>query len=254
MNENKDQTSHLDDDREILKEAFQFLKRLRFTPNHGDYIESEDLSILVDPRWNDGNETIRVQVTCHARGQHSVEWSRLVVVVKSRDEDESLRFFACLNACGQVLFRTLPPGDYSVSCYELAGSVAVSREQPAVGKREGKRIAADKIKTAEEEVTAAIDGEFQEPQRYTSFDGRLEATVTELDGEIQIAFETKDRNLADAKVIFVLIGEEGETDLEGKVILEHMSEDPPLWAGEWQERKVFPESMKLVFQLLRESH
>ncbi|MBI3249616.1 MAG: hypothetical protein HYZ50_24205 [Deltaproteobacteria bacterium] len=199
----------------ILEEAARLFRQCRFSHTHGAYAEGQSVAVAVDPRWNADEETFRVLISCLVLGHRRVEWARLPVQITPVNDRSGVLALARLDAQGRTLVPSLPPGEYRLSLrLTSARAVPVLSAQP-------ERLAAQ----GEEEV------EDRQVWSGASDDGHilwsLEATE---EGEVQLAFETKDERLAGNFLIYYLI------DPVNKQVRHHQQLQlaPTRTAGKWE--------------------
>jgi hypothetical protein len=83
---------------------------------------------------------------------------------------------------------------------------------------------------------------------YTSSDGTVAATVRPLDGEeAAISFETREPELAGARVRFALVSESGRVEYCNEVVLEPAGEG--VWEARWSGKVALPAPCELVFEV-----
>jgi hypothetical protein len=83
---------------------------------------------------------------------------------------------------------------------------------------------------------------------YVSSDGKVAATVRPLDGEeAAISFETREPELAGARVRFALVSKSGRVEQRDEVALEPAGEG--VWEGRWSGKVSLPAPCELVFEV-----
>jgi hypothetical protein len=83
---------------------------------------------------------------------------------------------------------------------------------------------------------------------YASNDGKVAATVRRLNGEeAAISFETREPELAGARVRFALVSESGRVEYRNEVTLEPAGE--VVWEGRWSGKVTLPAPCELVFEV-----
>ena len=173
-----------------LAEAAQLLRQMRLSHDHGAYAEGRHVAVSIDPRWNVDHQTLCVLITCHALGHVRTEWSSLPVYVLPEGGKAGVRVIARLDARGQTVIPSLPPGDYTLSL----------RLRPLRG---------ESVLGAKPERLAAQGEDEQDERRLwrgNSEDGALVWTIEETEeGDVQIAFETCEERLASHAVVFSLV-------------------------------------------------
>jgi len=198
-----------------LAEAAQLLRQTRLSHDHGAYAEGHYAAVSVDPRWNADHQTLCVLITCYAFGHGRTEWSALPVYVLPEGGKAGVRAIARLDARGQTVIPGLPPGDYTLSL----------RLRPLRGER---------VLGGEPERLAA-QGEDQRDERRlwrgNSEDGALVWTIEETEeGDVQIAFETREERLAGRVVVFSLV----EPDSKHVQYSHRLALEPTRTLGAWE--------------------
>lgn len=177
--------------RQVIEEARQLLRQLRFSDHRGAYAEGARVAVSVDPRWNADQETFHILITCYPFGRRRTDWGTLPVHVQPNGGVSGVSALARLNSRGQVLIPQLPPGEYCLSL--RLNPVQVT----SVLSRHIERLAAKELgeETLERQVWSG-SGE----------DNAIVWTLEETEeGEVQIAFETHEERFADQTIIFYLI-------------------------------------------------
>lgn len=177
--------------RQVLEEAGQLLRQLRFSDHHGAYAEGAWVAVSVDPRWNKDQETFRALITCHPFGRRQTDWKTLPVYVQPYAGVSGVSALARLNSHGQAIIPQLPPGEYRLSLRLKPVQVT------PVLSRQIERLAAKELREETQE---------RQVWRGAGEDNAIVWTLEETeDGEVQIAFETKEERFADQTVRFSLI-------------------------------------------------
>jgi hypothetical protein len=175
---------------EVLAEAAGFLNGMSVSHQRAGYAEGEEVVVFVSPHF-DEEGAFSLHITCQARGGQRVDWGH--VAVRARHTDvESARLLPTvrrLDARGQTWVSDLVPGTYHVWS---ATCVQVEELPPAA------------------ELLHAAAGEegvlpFRPIPVYLSLDGSLTATVRRRFGEIEVAFETANSDLAGRVVEFAFV-------------------------------------------------
>ena len=173
-----------------LAEAAQLLRQMRLSHDHGAYAEGQHVAISVDPRWNVDRQTLCVLITCYAFGHNRIKWSSLPVYVLPQGGKAGVRVIARLDSRGQTVIPSLPPGDYTLSL-----RLTPLRGEPVLG--------------GKPERLAAQGEDEQDDRRLwrgNSEEGALVWTIEETEeGDVQIAFETREERLAGYVVVFSLV-------------------------------------------------
>lgn len=203
--------------REVIEEAARSLRQMRLHANRGAFAEGKHVAVIVDPRWNEDNETIRVLITCYAFGHRRVDWEGLPIFVESQSEN-GVAWLCFLNRRGQAVVSNLPPGDYRLS----------TRLQP-------ERVVPRVLEQQPEELAAlAAQGEEVPRERrvWRGSKGSVVWTVEETeDGEVQVAFETEEECLAQHRIVFHLVEPDSRrVQHSGQLTLEPAS-TPGKWEG-----------------------
>jgi hypothetical protein len=226
-----------------VDEAAQFLRRMRFSADRGDFAEGERVSILVDPRRDDQGEAFSALITCHAFGHRQVDWEALAVSSAYRAGGGVVSPVVRLDGRGQALFRSLPPGDYALFPHHRTGAFVVPH--PA---GRGERLAAE-ARDAEPEGEAPAPVLWH-PRTQASADGRVVVTLSPVPSGVEAAFHTGDRGLAGARVAFAFIrADAGLLEGEQEVRLEPVPGAPGVWEGVWQGGVGFEAPGELVFRV-----
>jgi hypothetical protein len=197
---------------EVIEETVQLLRQIQFSADEGGYAEGEYVGISVYPRWNEDQSRFSAIITCHAFGHQQVDWSCLLVVVKSGDG--ALLAPLRLNSRGQAIKTGLEPGDYRVSAFELAvvtPPVPLHQEGPW-----------DRVYPSEDD-------------RFWMRVGRRET------GELVVAAATRDPGFSGATVRFSFLLEGTKVmQPSGELTLEPSKEQENLWVG----YRVYPSELK----------
>jgi len=199
-----------------LTEAAQLFRQIRLSHNHGAYIEGLHVAVSVDPRWNADHQTLRVLISCYAFAHNRIEWSSLPIYVLPEGGKAGVRFIARLDARGQTVIPTLPPGDYTLSM--------------RLGPLRGETVLGDKI----ERLAAQGEDEPDERRlwRGSSEDGALVWTLEETEeGDVQISFETQEERFAGHIIVFSLLEPNSkQVQYNHRLILEP-TRTPGTWEG-----------------------
>jgi hypothetical protein len=223
---------------EILREATQLLSLMSFWSNRGAYAEGRYVAISVDPRWNEGNETIQVFLTCYAFGHRQVDWQELPICARPAGKG-SVYGIARLDARGQGIMTRLQPDDYRLFVPERYGR----SEQPLPF---CPSHAYGNLAAATEDP-----GELFEPHICDSPDGSVRATVRRTpEGTTIVAFETWETELTDAIVYFAFVRESGEMLQSAEVRLTPVDEEPGLLEARWEDEVEFTERCTFEFGIL----
>ena len=176
----------------VVNEAAALLQELQFSAQRGAYAEGEHVAVSVDPRWNTGNDSIRVLISCSAFGHRRVAWDKLPVRI-TPDATDGMSALARLNARGQALVPNLPLGDYHLSLrLKPARGTTIVFERP-------ERLAAKDVDEQDEEDERKVwQGENEEGDLFWTLE------ITE-DGDVQVSFETNAERLAGHVVEFHLL-------------------------------------------------
>ncbi|MBN2566334.1 MAG: hypothetical protein JXB46_11550 [Candidatus Eisenbacteria bacterium] len=225
----------------LIKEIKQLAEGLRFSPNRGAIAEGEHVAVLVDPRWNDDGETLQVLITSHAYGHQKVDWSRLLFRAAAESEGSRLTFLQRPDDRGHALFKRLPPADYRIRALEL---VAV---KPFAVIPEALRAESLAAAAGEKPGDLFLEG----PRVSRSADGRLMATVRPVPSGVEVAFETREKALAGARVAFALVAEDsGAVEVEAEVTLTPVKDEEGIWEGVWQSERAGTRPCRMVFQVV----
>jgi hypothetical protein len=165
----------------VIEEAALLFRQSHFSHLHGAYAEGQRVAVIVDPCWNVDHESFHALISCVAFGHRRVSWARLPLYITA---------LVRLDDRGRALVPSLPPGDYRLSL----------RFKPAqmtpVLSRQTERLAAQGEEEEERRRVWRGDGE----------DGAILWTLEETEeGDVQVAFETKEERFAGYVVIFNLI-------------------------------------------------
>ncbi|MDW8367923.1 MAG: hypothetical protein RMK49_18940, partial [Abditibacteriales bacterium] len=206
--------------REVIEEAARFLRQIHFHANRGAFAEGKHVAVLVDPRWNEGNETIRLLITCYAFGHRRVDWEGLPVFVEPQNRGDAWLCF--LNGRGQGIIPDLPPGDY-----RLSTSAQFGRSAAPVPFLTSALALAAAPKVGQDVICG--------PHVYESTDGRLRATLRQtMAGTTVVAVETNEASLAGAVVRFAFVQETGKIQLTDTVTLQPVEGEAGLCEGRWE--------------------
>lgn len=221
----------------IIEEAARLLRQLQFSPHRGAYAEGQHVAVSVDPRWNAGNEMVRVLISCYAFGHRSVDWARLPVHALPADSSVGVHAIARLNARGQAVIPSLPLGEY-----RLALRLKPARVEP-VFSQPSERLAAQDEDEVEERRVWRGEGE----------EGALVWTLEETeDGEVQVAFETTTERLAGHVVEFHLIDPDSKQVRYSHQLRLEPTQTPGIWEG-WGSlgsRADIEGPFELIFELM----
>jgi len=222
---------------QVIEETARLLRQMRFSQSQGGHAEGQHVAVSVDPRWNEGNETIRVLISCYAFGHRRVDWARLPVHVLPAGKGAGVHAIVRLDARGQTVIPRLPPGEYRLSL----------RRKPAgaepVLSRQLERLAAQGESDSEERRVWSGEGE----------DGTLLWSFEETEeGDVQIAFETNVQRLAGHVVIFSLI----DPDSKHVQYRHRLTLGPTKTPGKWEgwcslgARTEFQGPYELIFEVM----
>ena len=202
--------------RSIIEEAAGLLRQIQFSPHHGAYAEGQQVAVSIDPRWNAGNETVRVLIACHTFGHRSVDWATLPVHALPENDSVGVHAIARLNARGQAVIPNLPLGEYRLSI-----RLRPARVQPVFSRQVERLAAQDEDKDEERRVWRGEDE-----------DGELVWTLEETeDGEVQVAFETTTERLAGHIVEFHLIDPDTKQVRYSHRLRLEPTQTPGVWEG-----------------------
>jgi hypothetical protein len=198
-----------------LAEAAQLLHQVRLSHDRGAYAEGHHVAVSVDPRWNVDRQTLCVLITFYAFGHGRIEWSSLPVYVLPEGSSTGVHAIARLDARGQAVIPHLPPGDYKLSLRlaPLRGGLILS-DRP-------ERLAAQ--------------GEDEQDERRlwrgSSEEGALIWTIEETEeGDVQIAFETREERLAGHVVVCSLV----ELNSKRVQYSQRLTLEPARTSGTWE--------------------
>ena len=198
-----------------LSEAALLLHQIRLSRDHGAYAEGHHVAVSIDPRWNVDRQTLCVLIAFYAFGHSRIKWSSLPVYVRPEGGKAGIRVIARLDARGQTIIPSLPPGDYTLSL----------RLTPLRGEH---------VLGGTTERLAAQGEDEQDERRLwrgNSEDGGLVWTIEETeDGDVQIAFETRDERLAGHVVVFSLV----EPDSKRVHSSHRLALEPTRTLGTWE--------------------
>lgn len=224
--------------REVIAEAAQFLRQMRFHPNRGAYAQGKHIAVSVNPQWNDDNETMRVLITCYAFGNQRVDWQGLPVFAESLNGG-GVAWLCFLNARGQAVMPNLTPDDYRLSVPTQFGRSAepIPLLAPALALAAASRVGQDVVLT-------------HEPHVYESTDGTVRATLrlTET-GHVVVAVETNEVSLSGATVHFAFVQPSGAVEHSGTVTLQPVADEEGLWEGRWEGTLQLAEPCEFVFEV-----
>lgn len=223
---------------QVIEEASQLLRQLRFSAHRGAYVEGQRVAISVDPRWNADQETVRVLITCYPFGHQRTDWATLPVHVQPDGGTSGVHALTRLDARGQATIPRLPPGRYRLSL-----RLKPSQATPVLSQRL-ERLAAKELEEQEAERHVWQGAGEDEAILWT-----LEETE---EGEVQIAFETRDERFANSTIAFHLL------DPLSKEVQysQHVTLAPTRTLGKWEGwrslgfRADFPGPYELVFEVL----
>lgn len=213
-----------------LREAARLLATLRFSANRGDAAEGEHVIVTVTPIWNEGEDTIRVLITCSARAHTQVDWGRLPVRVQP-EAGTGMAGFGFLDQRGHATIRRLPPGRYALSTSTVHGSTAEAEVAPRAVAAGGEMHGAGEVPSEPR----------LHPQCWSN-DGRLAATVEMAPHAARVTFEARDKGLAGRMVRFAFVAASGEVQLAAET---RLGESETVWEGPVE----FSEPCSFVFQL-----
>lgn len=199
---------------QVIEEAASLLRPLRFSQNRGAYAEGRHVAVSIDPRWNEDSESIRVLVTCQAFGHRHVNWARLPVQVLS--ESGGVHAIARLDARGQASLPQLPLGEYRVSLRVKPAGVS-----PVLSHRLERLAAQGEDEPTERNVWRGED-------EATSILWTIEETE---DGDVQVAFETGDAQLAGRTIAFHLIDQDSKRVQHSRRLALEPTRIPGKWEG-----------------------
>lgn len=221
----------------MIEEAGQLLRQLRFSDHRGAYAEGARVAVSVDPRWNVDQETFRTLITCYPFGHREIDWVTLPVHVQPPGGVSGVSALARLDSRGQVLIPHLPPGEYRLSLRLKPVQVT------PVLSRQIERLAAKELgeETQERQVW-----------RGAGEDNAIVWTLEETEeGEVHLAFETKEERFADQTVRFYLID-----PISGQVhYSQRLQLAPTRTPGKWEGwcaigfRANFPGPYELIFEV-----
>jgi len=174
----------------VIEEAALLFRQSYFSHLHGAYAEGQRVAVLVDPYWNADHESFRALISCVAFGHRRVSWARLPLYITPTGGNSGVAALVRLDDRGRALVPSLPPGDYRLSLrFKPAQMTPVLSLQT-------ERLAAQGEKDEERRRVWRGDGE----------DGAILWTLEETEeGDVQVAFETKEERFAGYVVIFNLI-------------------------------------------------
>jgi hypothetical protein len=221
----------------VIAEAAQLLRQMRFSQNQGAYAEGQQVAVSVDPRWNDDNETIRVLITCYAFGHRRVDWAKLPVHVLPEGGGTGVYAIVRLDTRGQAMIPRLPPGQYRLALRVKPAQVEwVLAPQP-------QRLAAQ----GEDEASG------RRVWRGEGADGPVVWILEETEeGDVQIAFETREESLAGCVVAFSLVDPASKRVHYSRQLTLAPAKTPGKWEG-WYSvgtRTEVQGPYELVFEVL----
>ncbi|MGE0681923.1 MAG: hypothetical protein AB7P69_13620 [Candidatus Binatia bacterium] len=223
--------------RQVLEEAAQLLRQLRFSERRGAYAEGQYVAVSADPRWNADEETIQVLVTCYPFGHRRADWAMLPIRVQSDSGTSGVHALARLDTRGQARIPRLPPGEYRLSL-----RLKPMQATPVLS-RQLERLAAQE---QEEEETE------RQVWRGTGENNTVAWTLEETeDGEVQISFETSDERLADSAIVFHLIDPTSKQTRYSRQLTLQPTRTPGKWEA-WcsiGSHAEFPGPYELVFEV-----
>lgn len=223
--------------RTVVEKTARLLHDMRFSTSRGAFAEGQGVAVGIDPRWNDDRESISVLITCRACGHQQVNWSGLAIAVDDEVDRTRPAQICSLDAHGQTVIPRLRPGRFRVTARltEKEGARGVSAleastRRPSVFEPERERLAAAPA-LSDEEFAAQTTEPGRRVWRQTSDDGRLVWTAESTEyGDLQVAFETSERNLARHCVSFSLLDPDtGAVRYARILVLE-----PARTSGKWE--------------------
>jgi hypothetical protein len=201
--------------REAIEEAARLLRQMQFSQDYGAYAEGYHVAVSVDPRWNADHETVSVLITCYPFGHRRTDWALLPIHVLPKGGGSGVHAIARLDARGQALIPTLPPGDYRLSLRIKPIQVEL------VLFRQHERLAAQGEDEQYERRLWRGEGE----------DGAIVWTIEETEeGDIQIAFETNEERLSGHGVVFSLV----DPDSKRVQYSHRLTLEPARTLGKWE--------------------
>ena len=121
----------------ILEEAKALVKKMAFSAASGDYLEGERVTVLVDPRLRDDDDTMDVLLTCLPSGIQTLNWTGLAVSATKERGAEEWCAVAFFDRRGQALFSSLSPARYSLGLLEHEEAVELIKRP---GRMSGKTV------------------------------------------------------------------------------------------------------------------
>jgi hypothetical protein len=223
--------------RQVIEEADRLLRQMRFSQNHGAYAEGQHVAVSVDPRWNEGDETFRVLISCYAFGHRRVDWAKLPVHVLPEGGGTGVHALIRLDVRGQATIPRLPPGEYRLSL-----RLKPARVEPVLS-RQLERLAAQGEDEQEERRVWRGEGE----------DGAILWSLEETEeGEVQVAFETNEAQFAGHIIFFSLV----DPDTKQVQYSQRLTLEPTRTPGKWEgwcsigSRTEFQGPYELVFEVV----
>jgi hypothetical protein len=173
----------------VVEEAARLFQHSHFSHLHGAYTEGQHVTVVVDPRWNADHESFHVLISCIASGHQRVNWARLPLRITPTPGGSGVAALVRLDDRGRALVPSLPPGEYRPSLRFKPTHVT------PVLSMQTERLAAQGEEDEERRVWRG-DGE----------DGAILWTIEETEeGDVQVAFETKEERFAGHVVVFTLL-------------------------------------------------
>jgi hypothetical protein len=219
----------------VIEEAARLFQGVHFSHTHGAYAEGRHVAVSVDPRWNEDEETFRVLISCTVLGHRRVDWARLPVQISPVGKG-GMHALSRLDARGQTLVPRLPSGEYRLAL-RLKQAQAVPVLSHTVEK-------------------LAAQGEDDEHERRVwqgeSEDGAITWSLEETEeGDVQIAFETKEERFAGHVLLFQLIDPTSKQTRYRRQLMLQPTRTPGKWEawcsiGSYAE---FPGPYELVFEM-----
>lgn len=100
----------------VIVEARKLAQDASFSEIEGVYLPGDEVTLVVDPRYNEDCRTFRVLVTFLPRFGQDVDWAGVEVqAVRSEGLTESVP----INQRGSALFASLDPGHYTLALEEV---------------------------------------------------------------------------------------------------------------------------------------
>ena len=227
-----------------LAEAAYLLGQLSFSEGASDARRGDTVSVAVEPELQDDSNSLSALITCFAHGLRQVDWQQLLIVVRQQTPGDNLIRIRPLDRRGQTLLPNLPAdGTYIVTVQQRsrikqnrneADLLKLTPRSPRSVRLEPQNLAAagkeskqppPKVSTyAEGKVLAdGNKGKQSPPEVSTHVDGKLEATLwLDTNGNTVLGFETTAPDLANTRIMFILINEADGTEHDGEVRLREM--------------------------------